>query len=339
MKQFSVSSFSQYIEGPIRDNLFVIYGEERFFHDSLLAQIEQKHFINKANKDLNYHIFYGTEDSVSDIFAACLSFPMLTERKLVVVKEFDGLQIPDKDSFLKYLANPQSTTTLVIIADKFGYNKFQKEILTHAVSVRCKMLNSSELYTWSYEKFKNAKIEAGKDSIAFLIENIGSNLLRINLEIEKIKDYLGPEETLTLDKVSKITGFTRDVNIFNFQKSLAEKNLKSCLKIGYHLLEQGESMAGILPMIFIFFRRMWAVKQLLEKNNSENKILHMLGGSNYTFRDIFNAHENFTYRHLELIFEKILEAELKLKTTSKAEESILTTLSYYICNFEKILVF
>jgi len=335
MRQISVSSFSKYIESPLKDNLFVIYGEERFFHDSLLKEIENSHFEDRADKDLNYHVFYGTEASVSDVLSACLSFPMFTERKLVVVKEFDSLQIADKDSFLKYISNPQSTTTLVLISEKFGVNKFQKEIINQAVSVRCKNLSTGDIYQWSSEKFISAKIKASKDSIAFLVENIGANLLRLNLEIEKIKNYLGPEETLTLEKVSKITGFTRDVNIFNFQKSLAAKNLKACLKIGYHLLEQGEAMAAMLPMIFIFFRRMWTVKQLFEKNHSEKNILNLVGGSSYAYRDIFATHNNFSCQHIELIFEKILDAELQLKTSQKSAESILTILSYFICNFKK----
>ena len=205
MKQLSISAFNKYAENPIQDNLIIIYGEERFFHDSLLEKIEEKHFKNKADKDLNYHIFYGTENSVSEVFSACLSFPMLAERKLVVVKEFDSLQISDKESFLKYVSNPQATTTLVLIADKFGTNKFQKDILSHAVSVQCKNLNTSDIYRWSYNKFKSTKINADKDSIAFLIENIGANLLRLNLEIEKINNFLSPEETLTLEKVSKIS--------------------------------------------------------------------------------------------------------------------------------------
>jgi DNA polymerase-3 subunit delta len=335
MKQVSISSFNKFIENPIKDNLFVIYGEERFFHDSLLAKIEDQHFDNKADKDLNYHVFYGSESSVSDILSACLSFPMFAARKLVVVKEFDSLQITDKESFLKYISNPQSTTTLVLIAEKFGGNKFQKDIFNQAVSVRCRNLNTGDIYQWSSEKFKSAKIDASKDCIAFLVENIGSSLLRLNLEIEKIKNYLGPEESLTLEKVSRITGFTRDVNIFNFQKSLAAKNLKICLKIGYHLLEQGESMAAILPMLFIFFRRMWVVKQLLEKNQSESSILKQLGGSSYAYQDIFATHANFSYQHIHIIFEKILEAEIQLKTSQKSGESILTILSYFICNFKK----
>jgi RNA polymerase sigma-70 factor (ECF subfamily) len=86
-------------------------------------------------------------------------------------------------------------------------------------------------------------------------------------------------------------------------------------------LEQGESMAAILPMIFIFFRRMWVVKQLLEKNHSEKNILDLLGGSSYAYRDIFATHSNFSYQHIQLIFEKILDAELQLKTTQKSPKT------------------
>jgi DNA polymerase III delta subunit len=80
---------------------------------------------------------------------------------------------------------------------------------------------------------------------------------------------------------------------------------------------------------------MWVVKQLYDKNHSEKSILNILGGSSYAYRDIFATHGNFSYQHLQIIFEKILEAEIQLKTSQKSVESILTILSYFICNFKK----
>lgn len=335
MKQVPATAFSKYLEKPLNDNMIVIYGDEQFFFDSILDQIEGTVFTNKSDKDLNYHLFYGTESSVSDILSACLSFPMLSDKKMVVVKEFDQLQVPDKESFLKYIANPQLSTLLVLTADRFGGNKFQNDILNKSLSINCKNLSNGNIYQWSLQKFKEYEITADKESIVFLIENIGSNLLRLNLEIEKIKNFIGQGQKLTVREVAQITGFTREVNIFNFQKVLGAKNLKSSLTIGYHLLEQGESLAAILPMIFIFFRRMWAVKQLTLKNHTQKQIVDMLGGNPYAYKDIFAACVNFSFRHLQFLFGKILEAERQLKTTQKSAESILTILSYHICNFKK----
>ena len=73
----------------------------------------------------------------------------------------------------------------------------------------------------------------------------------------------------------------------------------------------------------------------MEKNQSESSILKQLGGSSYAYQDIFATHANFSYQHIHIIFEKILEAEIQLKTSQKSGESILTILSYFICNFKK----
>jgi len=335
MNQISVAAFSKYLEKPLNDNLIVVYGDELFFFDSILDQIENAVFKNKSDKDLNYHLFYGSEASASEVLSACLSYPMLSEKKLVIVKEFDQLQIADKASFLKYIDKPQQSTILVLTAERFGGNKFHKEILSKSTAINCKNLSSSDIYQWSLQKLKEHNIIADKESIVFLIENIGSNMLRLNLEIEKIKNYIGQGQNLTIQNISQITGFTREVNIFNFQKVLASKNLKTSLTVGYHLLEQGESLAAILPMLFIFFRRMWAVKQLLLKSHTQKQILEILGGNPYAYKDIFTACKNFSFQHLQFLFEKLLEAERYLKTTQKSAESILTILCYHICNFKK----
>lgn len=335
MKQLSANAFNKYLSNEIKDNLFVIYGEERFFFDLLLEKLENIVFSNKPDKDLNYHVFYGTEDSVSEVLATCLSYPMLANHKMVVVKEFDKLQIDDKESFLKYILYPQSSTILILLAEKFGGNKFHKEIMQSAVSIRCRSLQNGEIYKWTTEKFKNSNIKVNRDSIAFLIENIGSNILRLNLEIDKIKSYVSPGETLTLEKIAQISGFTRDVNIFNFQNVLASQNLKVSLKIGYHLLEQGEMLAAILPMIINFFRKMWVVKQLAGKNYSRSKILNEVGATEYAYRNIFAHYDNFSFNHIELIFHQLLNSEIQLKTSQKSPESIITILCYIICTPKK----
>ena len=335
MKDHSVTSFKKYLEKPLSDNLFVIYGEERFFYDHLLEEIEKVVFSNKADKELNYHLFYGTETTLSELLSACLSYPMMTDRKLVVVKEFEKLQISDQESFLKYLDNPQKTTTLVLVAERFKRTRVYIEILRRCATVKCSKLNESDIFQWTMTKLKESNIQANKDSVVFLIENIGTNLLRLNLEIEKIKNFLEAGQPLTLEQVSQITGFTREVNIFNFQKVLAARDLKSSIKIGSHLLEQGEVLAGMLPALFTFFRRMWVVKELRQKNYSQGQILQMLNGNAYAYREIFAHLNNFDKKHIELIFSKLLEAETQLKTSQKSPESILTILCYFICIFQK----
>jgi len=335
MRNLSFHSIDKYLDNFKEQNLFVLYGEERFFFDQILKKIEAKLFKDKAEKDLNYSQFSGLENTVSEVLAACLSFPMLSTFKLVVVREFDKIKLNDKDSFIKYIKHPQPTTVLVLTADRWGTTKFHQEISNAAASVRCNTLTNGEIYNWINTKLKDAQVQADKDSIVFLIENIGNNLLRLNLETEKIISYLGPEKLLTTEIVSQLTGFTKDVNIFNFQKVLASKDLKNSLKIGIQLLEQGNKLAAILPMVFIFFRRILVVKYLQSKNYSKPQILQKLGGSKFVYSDVFSALDNFSDQHLISIMEKLEESEVQLKTSQKTDDSILMMLCYYICQGEK----
>jgi DNA polymerase-3 subunit delta len=335
MNELTIHTFEKHIKKIKNDNLILLHGDEHYFFDIFLHQIEKNIFRDKAEKDLNYHLYSGFENSLAEVLAACFSFPMLADKKMVVIKDFDKLKIEDKESFLNYIKKPQTSTLLVLVAEKFGKSKFHMDIMKHATTVKCKSLTQGEIYGWTTKKFQEANINANRESITFLIENIGHNILRINTEIEKIINFLGPENSLTLDTVSQLTGFTREVNIFNFQKALASRDLKTSVKIGLQLIDQGDVLAAILPMLFIFFRRLWVVKQLKSKNLTQNQILQKLSGSKYAYSDIFASIDNFSYQHLIMIIEKLEESEIYLKTSQKTSDSILILLCYFICQDQK----
>jgi DNA polymerase-3 subunit delta len=294
MKEFTPVSIDTYLKPPINDNLFVIHGEERLFFDQIVKKIESSLFDNPADKDLNFTIFYGNESTASDVINACLSFPMLSEKKLIVVKEFDKLEINDRDSFLKYLKKPQSSSILVLTAENLGRNNFYNELLKLSVNINCKRLYEKDVYRWVQHKFDQFNMKTDKESIVFLVENIGLNLMRLDLEIEKIRNFMPAGQLVTVQQVSQITGFSRDVNIFNFQKVLAARDLKSSLTVGTHLLEQGNVLAAILPALYTFFKRFWLIKEGLERRQSHQQIILELGGNPYAYRDIFTYQENFT---------------------------------------------
>jgi DNA polymerase-3 subunit delta len=332
MKQLPISSFISYLKKPDQGHQFVIYGEETYFFDYLLKQLIKEIFVHPGDKELNYHLFYGSESSLTDIFSACLSYPMMGTGKLVVVKEFDQLKIEDKESFLKYLEKPQPTTTLALMASRWGTTHFHHQILQNCISIRCNRLKESEIYSWAGNRFKNSHIDISEDAVTFLVENVGQNLQRLDLEINKIISYIKPKTTVELSEISEITGFSREVNVFSLQKELAGKKLKAGLYLGMRLLEQGESLAALLPLLFIFFRRMMLVKELLLKKFNRKQILEKVSGNAYLYNDIFTNVNNFTINEIMAIIESIESAELEYKTTQKSDSSILTMLCYQICS-------
>lgn len=338
MTAFTTDNFIKNLERLKTDNLFFFHGTESFFIDYLLDQLTAAVFPVEADKAFNLHKFYGTENTLPEILSSCMSYPMLSAKKMIIVKEFDKLRISqnDENSFIKYLNQPQTSSVLVLTTGKLESKKFIRNILELSNSVECKNLRTGELYNWIGTRFQQANIQVDRESITFLIENIGNDLLRLNQEVEKAIDFVGSTNKLTLDLITELTGFNREVNVFNLQKALGARKLNESLKIALQLLEQQGALELIVAMVYRFFSRIIIIKQLYARHESKESILNKLKQKEFQLTDAFSSTNNFTFEELTFIFEKIEEADVVSKTTSRTRESILTMLCYHICNPGKI---
>lgn len=327
----SVQTFEDHLKKDSVKPVYLVYGEERFFQASILEVLKKEVFGDTGGVALNYHQFYGTENTLSEVLSACLGFPMLSDKKMVVVKDFGKLAGSEQETFRKYIENPHLHTVLVLITDKLQNTKIYKTLQQHAELINCRLLTGDDLYRWVRNRFSETGRTIENEAVVFLIENIGNNLLRLNFEIDKILDYRSDSGEIRLDDIAEISGFTREVNIFSLQKALGSKDLEQSLRLGIYLLEQGQVLAAMIPMLFIYFRRMWVVGRLVRQNMSREQILGRLKGNPYAYRDVFACFSNFTDSQLTGILAHLEKADLELKTSQKDEKSIFSMICLQVC--------
>lgn len=73
------------ITSGIFQNCYLFTGEEQYLIRSYVAMIEEG-ILNPATKTLNYEVLDECSD-IDRILNACVSLPMFSDKKLVVVKE------------------------------------------------------------------------------------------------------------------------------------------------------------------------------------------------------------------------------------------------------------
>ena len=96
-------------------SLYLLHGPEEFTKGEALNQMIEQ-WIPQQVRDLNYQVIDGTETTADTIIAACETLPFLSDRRMVVVKDYTGLtgqRSEDEDILKKYLANVSSSTSLV----------------------------------------------------------------------------------------------------------------------------------------------------------------------------------------------------------------------------------
>ncbi|MCG8374158.1 MAG: DNA polymerase III subunit delta, partial [Balneolales bacterium] len=117
-KQNSADRFQEVLQhfnsGSLKP-VYFLYGEEEFYLDQLLDK-----FLNVLpphEKDFNLDLLYGQEVTPANVLGIARSFPMMAERRVVIVRNF--LQMAkgasgegDMNDFITYFEQPNPSCLL-----------------------------------------------------------------------------------------------------------------------------------------------------------------------------------------------------------------------------------
>jgi DNA polymerase III subunit delta len=297
-------------------NIYLFYGEEPFYIDELSDYLTEN-VLNDIEKDLNQVILYGRDSSVAQVVNSSKQFPMIGERKLVVLREAQDLDIKKEENLnllLSYFNHPQPSTVLVICHKyKAPPAKLLKALLASdkAVTVESKRKYDSELPGWITTQVKSNGYTISDKAALMLVENLGNNLEKINNELGKLFINLTKTKVITEDVIEQYIGVSKDYNIFEFQRALAQKHVLKANKIANHFaLNPGEnSIFKIIPILFGFFSKVLLIHSLSDK--SESSIMSKAKISPFNKQDYFDAYRNFNVRKLQDIVGWLRECNIR----------------------------
>ncbi len=80
----------QWKSGPSR-SVWVLHGEEEFLRSELLAAAPEIFVPDEATRSFNCDILYGAETSLDQVLTIARSYPMMAERRLVIVRDAERM--------------------------------------------------------------------------------------------------------------------------------------------------------------------------------------------------------------------------------------------------------
>jgi DNA polymerase-3 subunit delta len=299
--------------------VYFLQGDESYFIDEIVDYIEQ-HALEESMKSFNQVILYGKDADLPTIINHAKGFPMMAERKVVIVKEaqeVDGITRAEGEKILvQYLENPQPSTILV-----FGYKykkldkrkKLSKIIDKHAIFLTTAKFYDNQLPSWveGYVKGKNKKIE--HNALQLIVQNIGNNITRIANEVDKMLINIGDEVLITVDHVYKNIGISKEYNVFELQKALTFKNVLKANEI-IHYFESDPKSNPIIPIIsnlFSFFNKILLIHH--SKDKSDRHLASLLGVHPFFVKEYSMAAKNYGLAKVVANVHHIKIADMKSK--------------------------
>ena len=250
--------------------VYLLHGEEPYYIDLISKEIE-KHGLEDHEKDFNQFIFYGKDADIDQVIAAAKEFPMMAERKVVIIREAQDLHKSKHATLELYCANPVNTTVFVMDfkGKKIAKNtKFYKNADKSGTTFLSSPVPDYKIAGWiqNYCSSKNIKID---DKSSFLLsENLGTDLGRIVNEIDKLTIVLDDGHTVTPEIIEENIGISKDYNFFELGNALVEKDVEKAAKIVQYF--EHNTKAAPLPVIitscFNTFDKLLHIHFLKDKN-------------------------------------------------------------------------
>jgi DNA polymerase-3 subunit delta len=294
--------------------IYILMGEEAYYIDKISDFIEAN-VLSEEEKGFNQMVMYGRDVTIEDVVGQAKRFPMMAEYQVVIVKEAQDLS-RSIDKLSAYAKNPQPTTILVIC---YKYKKIDKrkalykEAKKTGVVFESKKLYENKIPDWIRRVLspKNYTIEP-KASI-MLGEFLGTDLSKINNELEKLQIVLPVGTQITAQHIEENIGISKDYNNFELQKAIGVKNKTKAFKIVHYFGENPKDnpMVVTVSILFNYFSQLLKLHGLSDKN--PRNVASKLGVNPYFVNDYLSAAKYYPMRQVSQVIGTIREFDLKSK--------------------------
>ena len=293
-------------------SVYCLMGEEPYYIDKLEEFITER-VMPMENRDFDMDLLYGSDVDAVRIVDSCQQFPMLGEKRLVVVREFQQMRT-SQDALAEYAKNPSPTTVLVLCHKNSNLDK--RKTLGKNIDKVGGVFESKKVYEKSLPSFIQRYLKAsGKDidvkASQMLVEYVGADLMRMSSELDKLLIAMPKGESrVSASLVEAQTGMSKDFNNFELIAALSQKNKSQAAKIVKYFGSNPRSFAlpSTLSVMFTFFSDLMQAYYSPEK--TEKGIAMWLGKPDWKVRnEIIPAMRLYTGRRVMEILSLIRETD------------------------------
>jgi DNA polymerase-3 subunit delta len=309
--------------------LYLLYGEETFLLDEAQRLLVES-AITEADRAFNYDLVYGAETDAANVLALCSSFPVMAERRVVVVRDFDKLK--DNRRFKAYAEqpNPQATVLLICGSKPNMSAHPYRALKQHAAWGEFKTLYANQMPSWVQRRAERMGYRLDARATQMLAEYVGTDLRAAISEIEKLATYAGGRKELTAEDVIAASGQTRDVNVFELQKALGEGRHTDAQTIAERLLQQAGNSRGealkIVAVLTSYFTKLAKLSVCRARSMSERDMAQRAGVSPFFLKEYLHSLRLYDRRALDGALAALLAADFELKGGAERDDRLIMLL-------------
>lgn len=316
--------------------VYLLMGDEPYYIDKL-SNFFQNQILSPEQQAFDLTVVFGADVNAAQIADLAMQYPMMSERKVIIVKEAQGLKSFDK--LEKYVLHPQPKTILVFCYKNGTINRRLK--FAAAVEKTGVIYESKKLKEWQLPKFildyaKRQKASIDEKSAAMIADHIGADISRLTSELDKLLISLPQDNRrITPEIVEKNVGVSKDFNAFELRDAIVNKNIYKANQIisYFNNNPKAGSAYSLVPLLFNYFQNLMLAYYAPNRNDQYALAEYLGMRSPWGVKDYITGLKNYTGRKTLHILDKLGEIDAKIKgldNPNTPSEELMRELIFFI---------
>lgn len=309
--------------------VYVLYGPERFLVDEAIERL--KNILgDSVDISLNMEKF-SSPSGADDILNACFTPPFLSEKRLVIIEDFETLPQEEKNRLAEYIENPSHFTVFILVqtgVNNTGKTKVDKrsrlfkkaESLGFAFEYRLDPKNQRQ---WIKNRFLDRNKVPTEKAVEYLIDSGGSDLRRLDNEIEKISLFADSVKKIDIEHIREAASLSPEAKVFDLIESIVKGDTDASLRILSLMIEEKEIIGKVFYLLEQQIRLLIRAKDLLTKKVPDTEASRILGISPGRLYFLKAQIRSVSEEKLEKMIENLAAADHKRKLSADDPRLIL----------------
>ena len=293
--------------------IYLLYGEEGY-----LKKQYKDRFIKAMLPDgdtMNYAYYEGKNTDVKEVIDLAETLPFFAERRLIVFENTGFFKTAAGADLADYVKEMPETTYFVFVENEVDKrNKLYKAVNSKGYAVELSTQDEGTLKRWVFNLARRENKEMSEAVITYFIGKVGTDMEKIQRELEKVICYAIDRNTLTKEDVDAVCVTQLSNHIFEMVDAVAAGNQKRALDLYYELLALKEPAMRILYMLARQYRILFHVKALANQGYGRKEIASKAGIHPFVAGKNIEQSRRFKMKELRGVMEEAAQLEQDVKT-------------------------
>ena len=272
------AAFLQAAERGQPPAVILLLGTDEELLDDALDMVTRGLFADLTERALGREVLEGEEVSVEAVTRAAATLPLMTRRRLVIVRRAHLLPTREREALTAYARDPNPTTCLLLLADEVlpaargRVDHWLLGALPAAAIVGLPIRRGRGVEDWLKQRAAADGLTVADDAARLLVQWVGDDGARLLGEARKAALAGGPDNRrVGVSEVTAIVGEHRVSAAFDLSRAVERRELAQALRLIDQLLATEDAMP-LLALLTRSVRIAAIVRALAARGQSSAQI-------------------------------------------------------------------